>query len=87
MVIEMPQIKFSPDIKKMLLVDVSGKCIIYECQQDSKLQVPGSKINIVSWRPIIFINDLQTELLWRTRSLYLFTPDFSHYIDYNYNKM
>lgn len=26
----MPQIKFSPDIRKMLLVDIDGKCKIYE---------------------------------------------------------
>lgn len=69
----------------MLLVDSSGKCIIYTLCQDNKLQVSGSKIKIVEWRPITFINDLQSELLWRTRTLYLFTPDFTHYIDYNYN--
>lgn len=30
--IEMPQIKFSPDISTMLLIDQTGKCIIYKVQ-------------------------------------------------------
>ena len=41
---------------------------------------------MVEWRPVSFINDLQPELLWRTRQLYMFTPDFSHYLDYHYNR-
>jgi len=82
----MPQIKFSPDIRQMLLVDFAGKCIIYRLGPTQRHETT-SKIKVVEWTPAIFINDMQSELLWRTRHLYLFTPDFSHYVSYHYSRM
>lgn len=71
----------------MLLINRSGACVIYK-QYKTKEHVAytGGNITIAEWQPQIFIMDLQPELLWRSRQLSLFTPDFKYYIDYDFNK-
>jgi hypothetical protein len=69
----------------MLVIERTGKCLVYRIQKKANTVKKHSKIKVVNWEPALFINDLQPELLWRTRYLYLFTPDFSHYLNYHYN--
>lgn len=62
----MPQIKFSPDIRRMLLVYPDGKCIIYEVGTIKLETTAGSKAKKVEWLQTIFINEMCKEVLWNT---------------------
>lgn len=74
-------------MQQMLLINRNGACVInQQCKTKEHVAYTGGNITIVEWHPTIYINDLQPELLWRSRQLTLFTPDFKHYIDYDFNK-
>lgn len=72
----------------MLLINRSGAVVIYQQRKTTEhVAYTGGNITIAEWQAQIFIMDLQPELLWRSRQLSLFTPDFKYYVDYDFNKL